>query len=205
MFHYHFRQEICCLWGTCARSWGAEKNWRCWWWRRETSCNSENHKCWGTWWELYIWMEVLAFQAFIFNMTLIWLFICADKKKANILKSAKDTSLEGNNDEVRKKGKHKKSSRDKRKRRRRYYSSDSDSSSDSETESSESDSDSDSYLSSSSDISSSSDDRHRRRKRSSKRDKHRHGKRRDRRRDRKRKRRDKRCKRRSRRLIAQIL
>ncbi|KAK8543560.1 hypothetical protein V6N13_076364 [Hibiscus sabdariffa] len=122
------------------------------------------------------------------------------EKRKNKLKMGKDASDAGNY-EVRRKGKHKKSSRDRRKRRRRYYSSDSESSSDSETESSDSDSDSDSYLSSSSesDISSSSDDRHKKRKRSYKREKYRHGKRRDRRRDKKRRKHDKRSKRRSKR------
>ncbi|KAL4336026.1 hypothetical protein GQ457_07G041440 [Hibiscus cannabinus] len=81
------------------------------------------------------------------------------EKRKNKLKRGNDAS-DAISYEARRKGKHKKSSRDIRKRRRRYYSSDSESSSDSETESSESNSDSDSYLSSSSesDISSSSDD-----------------------------------------------
>ncbi|KAB5553318.1 hypothetical protein DKX38_010629 [Salix brachista] len=103
-----------------------------------------------------------------------------DKKKVNKLKVEK----------------HKKSSRDRK--RRRNYLSDSESSSDSDMESTESDSDSDS-LSSSSDISSSSEDRHKKRKRTSKRDKHRRWKKRDKRHEKRRKRRDKRSKHRSRR------
>ncbi|CAL5429094.1 unnamed protein product [Camellia sinensis] len=121
-----------------------------------------------------------------------------EKKKANKLKMGKDAFLEANNHEVRRRGKHKKSSRDRRKKRR-YYSSESDTSSDSEIESSESDSDSESSMSSSSDLSSSSDDRRKKRKRSSKRDRYRRGKRRDRRRDKKRRRRDRRLKHRSKR------
>lgn len=127
----------------------------------------------------------------------ILLFLCADKKKASKLKMGKDASSDALSPEARRKGKHKKSSRDRKKKRRRYYTSDSDSS-DSEIESSESDSDSDSY-SSSSDASSSSDGRHKRRKRSSKRDKYRRGKKKEKRRERKRKRRDRRSKRRSKR------
>ncbi|KAA8525377.1 hypothetical protein F0562_007205 [Nyssa sinensis] len=122
-----------------------------------------------------------------------------EKKRANKLKMGKDASSEANSHELRRRGKHKKSSREKRKKRRRYYTSESDSSSDTELESSEADTDSDSYISSSSDFTSSSDDRRKKRKRSSKRDRYRRGKRRDRRRDKKHKRRDKRSKHRSKR------
>ncbi|XP_038711017.1 peptidyl-prolyl cis-trans isomerase CYP95-like isoform X1 [Tripterygium wilfordii] len=122
-----------------------------------------------------------------------------DVTKVSKLKAGTNASREANSHEIRKRGKHKKSSRDRRKKRRRYYSSDTESSSDSETESSESDSDSDSSLLSSTDDTSSSDDRRKKRKRSSKRDKYRRLKRRDRKRDKKRKRRDKRSKHRSRR------
>ncbi|CAK9176301.1 unnamed protein product [Ilex paraguariensis] len=124
-----------------------------------------------------------------------------EKKKVNKLKMGKDASSEANSQEIRRRGKHKKSLKERRKKRRRYYTSESDSSSDSETETSESDSDSDSYISSSTDISSSSADKRRKRKRSSKRDKYRRGKRRDKRREKKRKRRDKRSKRRSKREL----
>ncbi|OWM75187.1 hypothetical protein CDL15_Pgr017430 [Punica granatum] len=123
-----------------------------------------------------------------------------DKKKANKLKIAKDPTFDVSSNEVRRKGKYKKSSRDRRKKRKRYYSSDSESSSDIETETSESDSDSDSYLSSSSDLSCSSDDRCKRRKKSSKRDRYKCSKRWDKHRDRKRKRRDKKSKHKSRRV-----
>ncbi|KAJ7966150.1 Peptidyl-prolyl cis-trans isomerase [Quillaja saponaria] len=82
-----------------------------------------------------------------------------DRKKLNKLKIGKDASSEANSYEARRRGKHKKPSRDRRKRRKRYYSSESDSSSDSELESSETDSDSDSYSSSSSYISSSKETR----------------------------------------------
>ncbi|KAI3891212.1 hypothetical protein MKW98_007517, partial [Papaver atlanticum] len=126
-----------------------------------------------------------------------------DKKKANKLK-ANEVSVDADDLEVKRRGKHKKTSRDRRrKKRRRYYSSESDSSSDSETESSElesdSDSDSASDSSSSSDISSSSEDRHRKRKRVSKKGKHRRGKKRDKRREKRRRRRDKKSRRKSRR------
>ncbi|XP_026454397.1 peptidyl-prolyl cis-trans isomerase CYP95-like isoform X2 [Papaver somniferum] len=126
-----------------------------------------------------------------------------DKKKANKLK-ANEVSIDADDLEVKRRGKHKKTSKDRRrKKRRRYYSSESDSSSDSETESSEFDSDSDSDSasdsSSSSDISSSSEDRHKKRKRVSKKGKHRRGKKRDKRREKRRRRRDKKARRKSRR------
>ncbi|XP_038696180.1 peptidyl-prolyl cis-trans isomerase CYP95-like isoform X2 [Tripterygium wilfordii] len=124
-----------------------------------------------------------------------------DVKKLSKLKAGKDASPDAYSREIRKRGKHKKSSRDRRKKRRRYYSSDTESSSDFETDESESDSDSDSSLSSSTDATSSSDDRRKKRKRSSKRDKYKRLKRRDRKRDKKRKRHDKRLKHRSRRAL----
>ncbi|KAL2548298.1 peptidyl-prolyl cis-trans isomerase CYP95 [Forsythia ovata] len=122
--------------------------------------------------------------------------LCDVKKKGSKLKMGKD-SIDGDGHEVRRKGKHKKSSKERRKRRR-YYTSESDSSSDTDIESSESDSESDSYASSLSDSSSSSDDRRRKRKRSKK-DRQRRRKRKDRRRDKRRKRRDKKSKRKSKR------
>ncbi|KAI5393830.1 peptidyl-prolyl cis-trans isomerase CYP95 isoform X2 [Lathyrus oleraceus] len=120
-----------------------------------------------------------------------------DGKKTHKSKIGRNGSTEAISHEVRRKGKHRKSSGDRRKKRK-HYSSESDSSSDSDTESSESDTDSDSDLSSSSYTSSSSDDRRRKRKRSRK-DKHRHGKRRDKRREKKRRKLDKRSKRKSKR------
>ncbi|WJX09838.1 peptidylprolyl isomerase [Trifolium repens] len=125
-----------------------------------------------------------------------------DTKKTQKLKSGRNGSSEANSHEVRRKGKHKKSSGHRRKKRK-HYSSESDSSSDSDIESSSSesslsDSDSDSDMSSSSYTSSSSDDRRRKRKRSKK-DKRRHGKRRDKRREKRRRKQDKRSKRKSRR------
>ncbi|CAJ2643738.1 unnamed protein product [Trifolium pratense] len=117
-----------------------------------------------------------------------------DGEKVNKSKTRKDRS----NDETRKKGKHKRSSKDRRKSRR-YHSSESESSSNSDTESSKTSySDSD-LSSSSSDIISSSDERRRKRKRFKK-DKYKRGKSRDKRRDKKRRRRrNKRSKRKSKR------
>ncbi|GAU15109.1 hypothetical protein TSUD_08470, partial [Trifolium subterraneum] len=125
-----------------------------------------------------------------------------DTKKTHKLKIGRNGSSEANSHEVRRKGKHKKSSGDRRKKRK-HYSSESDSSSDSDIESSSSesslsDSDSDSDVSLSSYTSSSSDDRRRKRKRSRK-DKRTHGKRRDKRREKRRRKQDKRSKRKSRR------
>ncbi|KAJ0519649.1 putative peptidylprolyl isomerase [Helianthus annuus] len=123
----------------------------------------------------------------------------SDKKAAG--KKTKDVSSEVHSHEVRRKGKHKKSSKDRRKKRRRYSSSESDSSSDMDSESSDSDSesDSDSSTSSSSDFSSSSDDRRKRKKRPSKRDRHKRGKRRDKRHAKRRRKHDKKSKRKSKR------
>lgn len=132
-----------------------------------------------------------------------YLFLIAhtDKKLAS-KKMGKDLSSEVHSHEVRKKGKHKKSTKERRKKRKQYSSSESDSSSDTESDSSDSDSDSDSDLSesSSSALSSSSEDRRKRKKRSSRRDRYRR-KRRDRRREKKRRKRDKKSKRRSKRLV----
>ncbi|XP_047321509.1 peptidyl-prolyl cis-trans isomerase CYP95-like isoform X2 [Impatiens glandulifera] len=124
--------------------------------------------------------------------------LLVDKMQGKILKVGKDGLSEGITHEIRRNGKHKKSSRDKRKKRK-YSSSESDSTSDSESDSSESDSDSDTSSLSESDSSTSSDERYKKRKRSLKRRKHRNAKKREKRRDKKRKKLGKRSKRKSKR------
>ncbi|EPS68763.1 hypothetical protein M569_06004, partial [Genlisea aurea] len=122
------------------------------------------------------------------------------KAKGNKSKIGKDAS-EDNSDELKNKGKHRKSYRKRRKRRRRYSSSsssDSDSVTDSDIDSSESNTDTDSDESSLSESSSSEDDR-RKKKRRSKKERHRRKRRKDRRHGKRRKRRDKKSKRKSRR------
>ncbi|KAL7112094.1 hypothetical protein ACP275_05G130700 [Erythranthe tilingii] len=119
-----------------------------------------------------------------------------DAKRSN-KKLGKD-AIEENNHGVKRKGKHKKTSK-KRRKRRKIYSSESESSTDTDTDSSESDTDSDSDSSSLSDTSSSGDDR-RKRGRRSKRDRYKRGKKKNRRHEKKRrKRRDKKSKHKSKR------